>query len=171
MHIFFSYFELRAAQVNFSDYFLSDVRSSSICSEVLTFSNSSPESMGFMFTETKTHTLSQREMNKNHFNLSVFFKTFFLKTIWPERLKLVWKHPQVVEIQVCSNHDPHEIGIGGSNYIWIFWSSLSLKTIRSEKLKLVCMHLWLGRFNLLKSWSIPRGRTILLKIIFFITNA
>lgn len=27
-----------------------------------------------------------------------------LKAIWPEKLKLLWKHPQVVWIQVCSNY-------------------------------------------------------------------
>lgn len=32
------------------------------------------------------------------------------KTIWPEKLNFVWKHSQtdVVEIKVCSNHDPLE---------------------------------------------------------------
>lgn len=32
-------------------------------------------------------------------------KSSFQKPNRPEKLSLVWKHPQVVNIQVCSNHD------------------------------------------------------------------
>lgn len=38
----------------------------------------------------------------------ICFKIFFLKTIRPEKLKFVGKHPHIVKIQVCSNH-----GAGG----------------------------------------------------------
>lgn len=40
------------------------------------------------------------------FTLEKSLKTFYTKTIWPEELKLLWKHPRVLLIQVSSNHDP-----------------------------------------------------------------
>ena len=46
-------------------------------------------------------------------------KILFSKTIRPDRLKLKWKHPQVVQILDCSNHGPRGQGwatVGGSSF-------------------------------------------------------
>ena len=45
----------------------------------------------------------------NHENAKIgwcHLKIFFSRTTGPGKLKFIWKLPDIVEIQVCSNHDP-----------------------------------------------------------------
>lgn len=42
----------------------------------------------------------------------MFKKNFLSETDQPGQMTLVWKHPKLVQIQVCSNHDPK--GQGGT---------------------------------------------------------
>ena len=35
-----------------------------------------------------------------------YLKIFFSRTTGPGKLRFIWKLPDIVEIQVCSNHDP-----------------------------------------------------------------
>lgn len=54
------------------------------------------------------------------FHTMYLSKNFFSKTVWLEKLELVWRHPQIVMIQICSNHDLQGKGVAamgaGSNF-------------------------------------------------------
>ena len=58
----------------------------------------------------------------NHENAKIgwcHLKIFFSRTDGPEKLKFIWKLPDIVEIQVCSNHDPwgyDEAPVGDQNF-------------------------------------------------------
>lgn len=57
------------------------------------------------------------------------FKVFFSKAIWTEKLKLLWRHPQVVWIQVSSNHGPGgRVGHNGDKFLhrYIYRQSLEI---------------------------------------------
>ena len=86
---------------------------------------------------------------------------FFSKTIRPEKLKLKWKHPQVVQIQVCSNYGPRGQGgapRGGScftqEYIEKIFKNLLLKHYQAREAQ-IKVEASSGSVDssLFKSWS------------------
>lgn len=56
-----------------------------------------------MFVKMKGHTFLQGEIVKSYWKFVGVLK----KTKLARKRKLVWKHPQVVGIHICSNQDPY----------------------------------------------------------------
>ena len=79
----------------------------------------------------------------NHENAKIgwcHLKIFFSRTTGPGKLKFIWKLPDIVEIQVCSNHDPR--GYDGAtigdqsftyDYIGKIFKNLLLKNYWARK--------------------------------------
>ena len=79
----------------------------------------------------------------NHKNAKIgwcHLKIFFSRTTGPGKLKFIWKLPDIVEIQVCSNHDPQRYDgapIGDQSftydYIGKIFKNLLLKNYWARK--------------------------------------
>ena len=76
-------------------------------------------------------------------------KIFFSRTTGPIKLKLMWKHPGVVQILNCSNHDPR--GKGGATmgnqsfiqkYIGKIFENLLLKNHWARKAETYVVASW-----------------------------
>ena len=85
----------------------------------------------------------------NHKNAKIgwcHLKIFFSRTTGPGKLKFIWKLPDIMEIQVCSNHDPRVSDgatVGDQSFTYdyigkIFLKNLLLKNHWTRKAE-ICM--------------------------------